>query len=182
MVELADIKKDLPDWPDDVIAEWLLRLANRGPDTGWPPPEPLGDHVWKNILGGKPLSWWKGVTWKLEEHDVTFEALSTATQSIVSEMLEGHVNGAQNIYGHWPESKARFLSAERFVSEHGTYPKPPLAMRLNEGLRVIDGNQRVTALCFRQSASKEILKLNGVPPLKGHKVWVGTPGYDTARP
>jgi hypothetical protein len=43
MITLADIKKDLPAWPDDVIEQWLLYLARRD-DTGWPPPEPLGDH------------------------------------------------------------------------------------------------------------------------------------------
>ena len=77
MVELADIKKDLPLWPDDVIEEWLLRLANRS-DTGWPPPE-LGDHVWKNILGNKSLSWWRDVNWNLEEIDV---ALRESTEIV----------------------------------------------------------------------------------------------------
>jgi hypothetical protein len=33
MVALADIKKDLPTWPDDVIEQWLLYLADRA-DTG----------------------------------------------------------------------------------------------------------------------------------------------------
>lgn len=28
MVSLADIKKDLPEWPDDVIEQWLLYFAN----------------------------------------------------------------------------------------------------------------------------------------------------------
>jgi hypothetical protein len=55
MVSLADIKKDLPEWPDDVIEQWLLYFANE-PDCGWPPPEPLGAHRWAGLLGGKPLS------------------------------------------------------------------------------------------------------------------------------
>ena len=54
MVEIADIKNDLPDWPDDVIEQWLHYFAQ---DCGWPPPEPLGNHRWKGLLGGKPLSW-----------------------------------------------------------------------------------------------------------------------------
>jgi hypothetical protein len=32
-VSLADIKNDLPSWPDGVISQWLFHLANRG-DTG----------------------------------------------------------------------------------------------------------------------------------------------------
>ncbi|HEX4410166.1 MAG TPA: hypothetical protein VH206_15440 [Xanthobacteraceae bacterium] len=170
---MADIKKDLPDWPDDVIEQWLLRLANRA-DTGWPPPEPFGDHVWKNILGNKPLSWWRKIRWKLEDHDITFEALSAASQKIVSEMLAAHINGARNVYSVWPESKVRFLSLERYVAQHGTYPKPPVAMRLNDGLRIIDGNHRVTVLCCRQAASKKVLKSDGVTPIRHHQIWVGS--------
>jgi hypothetical protein len=44
-VSFAAIKNDLPAWPDEVIKEWLLYLANRD-DTGWPPPDPLGHHSW----------------------------------------------------------------------------------------------------------------------------------------
>ena len=51
MVDVADIKKDLPAWPDDVIDQWLLYFANE-PDCGWPPPDLLGDHRWARILGG----------------------------------------------------------------------------------------------------------------------------------
>jgi hypothetical protein len=41
MLAVVDIKKDLPNWPDDVIDQWLLYFANE-PDCGWPPPDPLG--------------------------------------------------------------------------------------------------------------------------------------------
>jgi hypothetical protein len=50
MVTLADVKKDLPGWPDAVLEEWLVFLAN-AKDTGWPPPEPLTGR-WKAILAG----------------------------------------------------------------------------------------------------------------------------------
>ena len=52
-VSLADIKNDLPHWPDEAIKLWLLYLANRS-DTGWPPPGPLGLHPWAFILGFRP--------------------------------------------------------------------------------------------------------------------------------
>src|SRR5260370_30167802 len=65
MVSVADIKSDLPGWPNEVVEEWLDYFANE-PDLGWPPPEPLGGHRWSCILGGRPLSWWKKVSWKTE--------------------------------------------------------------------------------------------------------------------
>jgi hypothetical protein len=67
----------------------------------------MGNHAWKCILGGKPLSWWKDVTWALKEQEINFDALSQASRRIVNDMLDGHVNGVPNIYGRWPESKVR---------------------------------------------------------------------------
>jgi hypothetical protein len=55
MVTLEDIKKTLPQWPDEVIGEWLIYFANDG--LGWPPPEPYGDHRWGVLLGHRPVSW-----------------------------------------------------------------------------------------------------------------------------
>jgi hypothetical protein len=40
-VTLADIKSDLPAWPDDVIDQWLHYFANE-PDCGWPPSRAAG--------------------------------------------------------------------------------------------------------------------------------------------
>jgi hypothetical protein len=175
VVELADIKKDLPLWPDEVIEQWLLKLANRGQDTGWPPPEPLGNHAWKYILGGRPLSWWKAVSWKLESSDLTFDTLCAASKRIVHDMLDGHVNGRPNAISRMPNSRIRFLMAGKYVSEHGTLPEPPLVIRLTDGLSVLDANHRVAALCFRRLASERIVNISGVAPEKTHKVWVCEP-------
>ena len=91
-VSLAAIKNDLPAWPDDVIKEWLLYLANRD-DTGWPPPDPLGHHSWAFILGHRPLPWWREVTWKLEKTECSFAKLAPSTQAIVTKMLSQVTSG-----------------------------------------------------------------------------------------
>jgi hypothetical protein len=51
---------------EDVIEQWLQDFADE-PHCGWPPPEPLGDHRWRGLLGGKPPSWWKKLNWKKEK-------------------------------------------------------------------------------------------------------------------
>jgi hypothetical protein len=89
-VALADIKKDLPTWPDDVIEQWLLYLADRE-DTGWPPPDPLGDHAWTYILSDKPVAWWSKVEWKLQKMDCSLAKLSKDTReslSLVGRLLD----------------------------------------------------------------------------------------------
>jgi hypothetical protein len=82
-VSLADMKRDLPLWPGEVIKLWLFYLANRG-DTGWPPPDPIGNHAWAAILGFKPLPWWREVTWKREKIDCSFSNLCQGTKAIWS--------------------------------------------------------------------------------------------------
>jgi hypothetical protein len=83
MVTVADIKEKLPNWPDEVVGEWLLYFAN---EIGWPPAEPLGTNRWGGILGNRPLSWWADVTWKEENVD-SFDKLSKATQVRVADVI-----------------------------------------------------------------------------------------------
>jgi hypothetical protein len=173
VVDFATIKADLPHWPDDVIQQWLLKLANRGADTGWPPPERLDGHAWKYILGGRPLSWWKDVSWQLGDNDLEFDALSQASKRIVNQMIDAHINGVANVYSTMADSKTRFESASRYIAENGTLPKPLIVMRLNDGLSVIDGNHRTAALCYCQATADDILKNGGVAPMKSHQIWLG---------
>ena len=74
MVVRTDIKKDLPDFPDEVIDMWLLPLANQQ-GMSWPPPNPFGTSRWQWLLG-ENLDWWKKVDWKLEDTDCSFNAIS----------------------------------------------------------------------------------------------------------
>jgi hypothetical protein len=172
MVDHADIKADLPQWPDDVIDQWLRKLANRGPDTGWPPPEPWGNSSWKYILGRRPLSWWQNVTWNLEQREVNFGALSQGTKRIVNNMIDGHINGHANLYS--ADSDVRFRSALGHIAKNGVLPRPLVAMQLKDGISVIDGNHRVAALCACQAGVDEIAKKGGVAPQKIQQVWIGT--------
>jgi hypothetical protein len=173
LIDLATIKTDLPDWPDDVIDQWLLKLANRGPDTGWPPPEDLNGHAWRYILGCRSLAWWKNVTWTLEELDFDYAALSLGTKRIVNAMIDGHINDKPNLYSSMPDSMTRFQAVGRYIAKHGVFPKPPVAIRLVDGLSVLDGNHRVAAFCACRGAAEEIVKGGGTAPLDKQRFWVG---------
>ena len=85
-VSLADIKNNLPTWPDDVIEQWLYYFANE-PDCGWPPPEPLGDRRGSRLLGGRPLSWWKDVTWEKEKVKCELASLSPKARADVADIV-----------------------------------------------------------------------------------------------
>jgi hypothetical protein len=168
-VSLADIKNDLPSWPDGVISQWLFHLANRS-DTGWPPPDLLGYHPWAFILGFRPLSWWREVTWKLEKTDCGLANLCQGTKSIVTGMLVEKATGTID-----EETGTRFKRASDYILKNGGFEEPPIAMRLGDGLSVLDGNHRMTAFCGLQQVPAEILEKRGLrETAQEQELWIGT--------
>jgi hypothetical protein len=97
MVSLQDIKSDFPNWPDDVIDQWLLKLANQ-PGMCWPPPDPMSGHRWELLLTN-PISWWKDVTWTLETRDCSFDKLSIDARQTMNSMYDALVDGVKNGFG-----------------------------------------------------------------------------------
>jgi hypothetical protein len=168
-VSLADIKNDLPHWPDEVIESWLFYLANRS-DTGWPPPEPLGSHPWAYILGFRPLSWWREVTWKRKKVDCGAANLRQGTQVIVAQMLQEKMDGTID-----NETAARFKKASDHLLKNRIFQGPPIAMGLPDGLSILDGNHRVTAFCGLQQTPDGFLEKYGLQkPLPEQELWIGT--------
>jgi len=168
-VSLAAIKNDLPAWPDEVIKEWLLYLANRD-DTGWPPPDPLGHHSWTYILGHRPLPWWREVTWKLEKTDCSFAKLAQSTQAIVTKMLAETTSGKADA-----GTKRRFDRAFNHILNNAAFEKPLIAIRTAGGLSILDGNHRIAAFCSLQKMGAEKFEKLGLQkPAQEQDVWVGT--------
>jgi hypothetical protein len=173
VVTAADIKKDIPNFPDEVIAMWLLPLANQ-PTTGWPPPNPFGSSRWKWILGEKDLEWWKKVDWKLEETDCSFSKLARGTQNTIQKMLAAHIDGEDNAYGEDPE---KFFRQLKHILKQGKFSKPIAVIPVKSGLSVIDGNNRIAshACAVSESLPAEFIQeIGGQLPSKVQQVWWGT--------
>jgi hypothetical protein len=168
-VSLADIKKDLPSWPDEVAELWLFWLAQRS-DTGWPPPEPLGDHGWAAILGYRPLSWWREVTWKREKVKCGLPELCRATAAIAVDMLQKKAAKTLD-----EVTAARFKKASDYILQNRKFEMPPVAVRLPDGLSILDGNHRVTAFCGLQQTPDGFLEQYGFQkPIPEQELWIGT--------
>src|SRR5260370_16145025 len=120
LVSVVDIKNNLPGWPDEVVGEWLHWFAN---DICWPPPEPLGDHRWSGILGGRPLSWWKKVSWKKESVTCDPAKLSEKSRGIVKLMITEVGNGKADAV-----TKRRYQNALQHILDHGVFPGAIVAM------------------------------------------------------
>jgi hypothetical protein len=168
MVTVADIQKDLPDWPAGVIEPWLIEFAN-DPGMGWPPPEPYGDHRWGRLLGQRPVSWWKDVTWSSEKADCGFEGLTPKARADVIDIRKEIQGGNPN-----PATKRRWNNLYRYVVNDGSFPVPPVVMLRPEGLSPIDGTHRMavlSGLCLIPDAA--FAAKNLAKPSNEQTVWMG---------
>jgi hypothetical protein len=169
MVSVADIKRDLPDWPDDLIEQWLHYFANES-DCGWPLPEPLGNHRWNGILGGKPLSWWKNVTWEKETVTCDLASLTEKARTDVSEIVTEMNTGTASA-----STQRRVAQAWIYIKDNGVFPRALVTMKKGDGLRLIDGSHRMAAFEMVQSLTDVQLAELGVKrPAREQEVWVGT--------
>ena len=169
MISVAEIKDDLPEWPDDVIEQWLHYFANE-PDCGWPPPDPLGNHRWNGLLGGKPLSWWKSVTWEKETVTCDLTSLTQKARTDVSNIIADFNAGTADA-----STKKRVAQPWIYIRDHGVFPRSLVTMKKVDGLSLIDGSHRMAAFEIVQGLTDAQLAEMGVSrPARTQEVWVGT--------
>jgi hypothetical protein len=134
------IKRDLPDFPDQVIDQWLEPLAKT---DGWPPVAPR----WKYLLGETDLGYWRGFKWQLLE--VAFETIGLAleAESRIAGLIDAYLHGAQNVYARTlgSEGRKRFEFHFDYLTGHGQLILPPVLVESRAGLQVMDGYHRIAA-------------------------------------
>jgi hypothetical protein len=162
MVTVADIQKDLPGWPDDVVEQWLHYFANE-PDLGWPPPDPLGDHRWGRLLGGRPVSWWKNVSWKKEKVKCDLVSFSRKTRTGVAEVQKDDATAK------------RFKDPYIHIMDHGEFPRALVTMKVSDGLSVLDGSHRLAAFdMLQRTPDAKFAALGKTKAALEQEVWIGT--------
>jgi len=121
MTALKDIKTSFPNWLDDVIEQWLLKLASQT-DMGWPPPDPMNGHRWEMLLT-HPITWWKDVTWALELRDCSFDNLSFDARKTMNSLYKALIEGEDNGFGG-DNSPARFQRQSGILVKTGNFERP----------------------------------------------------------
>ena len=146
---LARIKKDLPNFPDEVISDWLLTYANQ---EGWPPSLdafgiPIGR--WKALLVNQSFSYWQSVHWERVNKHISAQELNPDSQNRVVNLFCAAVMGKTNLWSLCiSDLKPRFDRIVQYISEHGEFPCPPLLVKGPLGYNIVDGNHRMAAFLY----------------------------------
>lgn len=108
--------------------------------------------------------------WKREKVDCGLADLCRGTQAIAVDMLQKKVSKTLD-----EVTAARFKKASDFLLKNREFEMPPIAVRLPDGLSILDGNHRVTAFCGLQDTPDGFLEQYGLKkPKPEQDLWIGT--------
>ena len=137
------IKKDLQNFPDEVIESWLLPLAK---EDGWPPIAT----TWNALLLEKPLQFWMAVVWRKQRIAFTRFNLHPRSFDAVVGIIQTNTRGLINAYSNLRNTRKRFNDIIRYLRQHQMLPKPPVILSDGFLYRIADGNHRVAAYMYLQ--------------------------------
>lgn len=133
------IKQDLPNFPDEVIEDFLLEYAIT---DSWPP---VGSSWWGRMRY-KTLSDWRNYKWEKIDLDLSNIKLGEEFNIILKMLTESCVEGRSNIYSQrlGIMSKKRFDRIKQYMLSEKVFPKPIILIRENSEYDIFDGSHRFT--------------------------------------
>lgn len=143
------IARDLPRFPTEVIDEWLVPIAEV---LGWPPaviPDFKPKDHWDEVLAGQPLSYYQTLAWSRESRCLTLFDYAPEVREELAEMVAGAFLERPNRYAlSRPDLRQQIESVLEYLAEHHRLPVAPALQRLNRGLVILDGKNRMAAYCL----------------------------------
>jgi hypothetical protein len=160
----ALLKDLLPNFPDALATDWLMPFVD---ELG----APRSSGRWLNILAGRPLKFWRNVSWTLERVDLVLIVQSRLTSGCnlgLTEMETGYFEGVSNVYSQQiPDGRERTLQALAFLEAHRVFPRPPALLRYPSGMmEIVDGNHRMLAFVRAMKMHPQ-----AADPVQG--IWIG---------
>jgi hypothetical protein len=139
-----------PNMPDEVFDTWLLPIIRY--HNAWPYSNVFSPHPsdqWRRYFGLFTLSNISHCLWDRLTLSFDKGCLDPVSNSTIECLIENHVQnsdatGRINVR----DSKSRFFGFVEFIQRTGTIPAPIIGINTDVGLRVIDGNHRLSALTY----------------------------------
>ena len=171
---IEQVSEDLPNFPDDVIDQWIGYYAE---SEGWPPPSPL-EGRWKGLLANKDLEYWTSLKWSKEIIYPPSLVLTTQCNRSIQEMISFHAAGVPCAYSEFmgEEAGPRIARLLQYLREIGNLPCAPILVEKDGEHEIIDGNHRVVAyLLWEQWKDKEIFQKEPFPVTLSREIefWIG---------
>jgi hypothetical protein len=140
---IEQVEEDLPNFPQDIIEQWMGYYAQ---SEGWPPADPP-EGRWGDLLGNRGLSYWQGVEWHLETLSPEVIQLTPDCEDLIEQIKAAHAERAQNAYSEFmgEEARNRFHNIIWYLRNEGSLPCPPILLNHDGAYEILDGNHRVAA-------------------------------------
>ena len=150
----TQIIKDLPNFPEDVVEQFLLPFAE---EYGWPPGKRENDpsNQWKSILRLNDLKYWRQVKWNKKTLKLSPDKLIPKDIEMVEDLMRANVQGQINMYSiTMPSSKKRFDCICTYLKDEGVYPRTVAIEQMGDRFRIIDGCHRLAAYFYLRGLFK----------------------------
>lgn len=142
---------DLSRFPLDVYQQWISTYVK---SEGWPPivgKDGIPIDRWRNLLSGKPVSWWFEGVWEKHKRHVSIHDLSPGSRDSLTQMALSYLTGAVTEYSaSIPDMKPRIDRVISHIRAKGTMPFTPILYQSDDGICISDGNHRLCAyyICY----------------------------------
>lgn len=175
MTTIERIQQDLPNFPEEVIHDWIQPYAKT---EGWPPQ--LGDDGipmgrWRYLLGLRPMAKIQALTWQVEDRALDVADLAAGEEGKIVGLLRAAILKEQNIYSEIGNSEERMVRIIQHVKETGRLPSAPTLISKADGLQIVDGNHRIAVYFFLTGRAASGVP-NAIPIDPQQRYWIGRPG------
>ena len=152
--------------PDDVFNAWLLPIIRD--HNAWPYLNVFSPHPslqWSKYFGLYALYDVSNLLWHRMSLTFDMSCLDPISNATIDTLIKKHVHNLDTTGGvNVLNSKSRFFGFVKFIQSTGNNPAPIIGINTDRGLRILDGNHRLSALTYLG--------------LRGHvqwNTWVGAP-------
>lgn len=139
-----------PNMPNEVFNTWLLPIITD--HKSWPYDDILSPHPsrqWDQNFGLFTLKDISNCIWHRMSLSFDMLCLDSVSNRTIDVLIKKHVyNLETTVRFNVRNSRSRFFSFVEFIKSKGNIPEPIIGINTDDGLRVLDGNHRLSALTY----------------------------------
>lgn len=117
MYTTADLRKDLPSWPEEVLEQWILPFANDD-NYGWSPFRGTAKPRWRYLIpAGLSFADTASISWSKSSIETRLPGIAPLEIYKFSQMAQWYFHDVANEYAHIDGGKQRFERLLQYVQK-----------------------------------------------------------------